>query len=443
VSRRTVAILGATAVAVGGVLGGAYVTHAAGTISLSASSMDAGQHRHPGMDGRMRTRMPGSPMNSMSSMNSGSMNGDGMNGGMGTATMPGNAMTGTAMTGGMMAGQFATFDNTADPTFNQLLGISNRGVIAGYFGSGAQGHPNKGYLLSVRNNMPAFQAENFPNSAQTQVTGLNDRGVTVGFYSTMNTASMTNNNFGFYAWHGRFHPVSFPTPHNANPPVNQLLGVNDFGVAVGFYTNSQGTNFGYLYDIRSGMFRRVVVPRSMRQHGRAPSLTATAINNRGGVAGFYDGRHGVTDAFLKTAFGNFITIAYPGAAMTQAFGVNDHEEVVGAYTMGSGNNAKTFGFTWSPRDGFMTVSAPMGQGGTTINGVNDFGDLVGFYTDTAGNTHGLLVSGRRPHMRGRMPMMPSAPAMSPSMMPSAPAMMPSSPPAMTPAPTGTSYGGHS
>ena len=36
-----------------------------------------------------------------------------------------------------------------DPTFNQLLGINNEGTIAGYFGSGAQGHANKGYTLTA------------------------------------------------------------------------------------------------------------------------------------------------------------------------------------------------------------------------------------------------------------------------------------------------------
>src|SRR5690242_8617901 len=42
---------------------------------------------------------------------------------------------------------FTTLDNPADPTFNQLLGFDNHGIIAGYFGSGAAGHPNKGYVL--------------------------------------------------------------------------------------------------------------------------------------------------------------------------------------------------------------------------------------------------------------------------------------------------------
>jgi len=38
-------------------------------------------------------------------------------------------------------------NNDHDLTFNQLLGINNTDVIAGYFGSGVARHPNKGYLL--------------------------------------------------------------------------------------------------------------------------------------------------------------------------------------------------------------------------------------------------------------------------------------------------------
>jgi hypothetical protein len=133
---------------------------------------------------------------------------------------------------------FRTLNNKSDLTFNQLLGINNDGVIAGYFGSGAQGHPNKGYELRTPN---TYRSENFPHSVQTQVTGLNDEGVTVGFWSTMNTQSMSNNNFGFYYAHGSFHPVNFPTGDNASPQVDQLLGVNDHDIAVGSYTNGQGS----------------------------------------------------------------------------------------------------------------------------------------------------------------------------------------------------------
>ena len=281
---------------------------------------------------------------------------------------------------------FRTLNDQRDVTFNQLLGINNEGVIAGYFGSGAQGHANMGYRLS----MGSYANENFPGSVQTQVTGLNDLGVTVGFWSTQNTANNANNNFGFYRIDGRYHTVNFPTGNNASPPVDQLLGVNDRDVAAGFYTNAQGNNRGYTYNIRTRSFTRVLVPGA--PGGEAgPSLTATAINNAGDVAGFYAQSSSATDAFLRLHNGRFITLAVPGASMTQAFGVNDRDEVVGAYTTGSGSNAATHGFTWRPGYGFRTVDDPHGLGATTINGVNDAGDLVGFYTDSAGNTDGMLA----------------------------------------------------
>jgi hypothetical protein len=283
---------------------------------------------------------------------------------------------------------FSTLDNRNDATFNQLLGINNRGVIAGYFGSGAQGHPNKGYLLTLSSRASFYVNENVPQSTQTQVTGLNDSGVTVGFSSNHNAANMMNPNFGFYTWGGRFHLVNFPTHNNASPAVNQLLGVNDSDVAVGFYTDAKGNNHGYTYSILRHRFRSITIRG-------ATSLTASAINNAGDIAGFFTNSAGVTKAFLLFPNGRVVVLAFPHAASTQAFGVNDAREVVGTYTTGSGSSAKTFGFTWSSRTGFKSVSDPLGLGTTTINGVNNAGDLVGFYTDAAGNTHGLLWAASR------------------------------------------------
>ena len=280
-------------------------------------------------------------------------------------------------------------NNGADRSFNQLLGVNDDGVIAGYFGSGAKGHPNEGYELWTPS---TYRTENYPRSVQTQVTGLNNEGVTVGFWSTMNTSSMTNNNFGFYSVNGSYHDVSFPTRNNASPQADQLLGVNNNDVAVGFYTNAQGGNRGYEYSIRTRQFTRVLPPgftNSTSLH--SPSLTATAINNHGDVTGFYNKTSSQVDTFLRLADGQFITLAVHGAAMTQAFGINDSDEVVGAYTVGTGSNAQTHGFTWRPGHGFTTVDDPHGIGTTTINGVNNHGDLVGFYTDSAGNTDGMLA----------------------------------------------------
>jgi hypothetical protein len=282
--------------------------------------------------------------------------------------------------------QVLTLNNRRDLTFNQLLGINNEGVIAGYFGSGAAGHPNKGYVLLAPFAQRDFGNENFPGSVQTQVTGLNDRGVTVGFWSRQNTASMANANFGFYSVGGRFFSVNFPTGTPAKPPVDQLLGVNNHDVAVGFFTNASGVNRGYTYNINARTFSRVLVPGTA---GLGPSLTAAAINNAGDVAGFYNKTASQVDAFLKLGSGRFTTLAFPGATMTQAFGVNDSDEVVGTYTVGSGNAAVTHGFTWL-RGQFASVDIG-GASATTINGVNDEGDLVGFYTDAKGNTDGFFA----------------------------------------------------
>ncbi|MGO8886389.1 MAG: hypothetical protein ACLQI7_22400 [Streptosporangiaceae bacterium] len=281
---------------------------------------------------------------------------------------------------------FRTINNSNDETFNQLLGINSKDKIAGYFGSGAAGHKNKGYTLLPPYRQSDFRTENFPHSAQTQVTGLNDKGVTVGFWSHTNKASMVNANFGFYAIGGRhFRSVNFPTSNNSAPPVNQLLGVNNSDIAVGFYTDSKGNSHGYTYNIRTRRFHRVTVRG-------ATSLTAAAINSKGSIAGFLTNSKGVTKAFFLRHNGQLITFGKTGASMTQAFGVNDFGEVVGAYTVGTGSSAKSFGFTWTLQHGFRTVNDPKGVGATVVNGVNDAGDLVGFYTGAHGNVNGMLAT---------------------------------------------------
>ena len=279
--------------------------------------------------------------------------------------------------------RFQTLDNAGDPTFNQLLGINDLGVIAGYFGSGAAGHPNKGYLLLPPYGQNHYLNENFPGSAQTQVTGLNNLGVTVGFWSSMNNANQVNDNHGFVDVGGHFRTADFPTGSPAAPPVDQLLGVNDNDVAVGFYTDANGLNHGYEYDIRHNRYSAVTLP------GSGASVTAAAINDKGDVAGIYTNFAGTTTGFLKTANGQLFSLAVPGASATQALGVNIHDEVVGTYTDAQGN---MHGFTWTPQAGFATVDDPHGIGTTTINGVNDFGRLAGFYVDANGNTDGFLAT---------------------------------------------------
>ena len=171
----------------------------------------------------------------------------------------------------------------------------------------------------------------------------------------------------------------------SSPPVNQLLGVNNIDIAVGFFSGKAGNAHAFEFSIRAGWFRRMHIPGAV-------SSTATGINNRGEIVGFFTNKKGKTFGFVITPRGTVIELNIPGASSTMAFGVNDFGAVVGTFMRGSGNNAKSFGFVWQPGRGVRVVNDPLGRGATTLNGINDAGDLVGFYTAANGNTDGLLVS---------------------------------------------------
>ncbi len=275
---------------------------------------------------------------------------------------------------------FKTLDNSSDPTFNQLLGINGNGLIAGYFGSGLKGHPNRGYLLS-NDGSGSYTNENVPGAAQTQVTGLDNVGITVGFWANQKGA-----NFGFYSTGPHhFKTIDYPTSKPASPPVDQLLGVNDSGIAVGFYSDSAGNAHGYTYNIVKKRFGKVNI-------SGATSVTATAINNGDDIAGFETATSGATVGFVQLRGGKVITLRVPGGSQTQAFGINDGDVVVGSYTVGTGSSATVHGFIWAPGFGYATVDDPDGVGTTTLNGINDHGRIVGFYVDGSNNTDGLLAT---------------------------------------------------
>ena len=273
---------------------------------------------------------------------------------------------------------FRTLDDQADPTFNQLLGINNEGVIAGYFGSGASGHPNKGYELSAPYGQANYTNENFPGSVQTQVTGLNGKGDSAGFW-----VDAQGNNHGFIEWNGVFTSYNDPkTPHMSGS-VNQLLGINNHGIAVGFYLDANGNSHAYSVSQATGVFTAIKVPGA--------SKAATGINNHGAIVGTST-TAGSTFSWLLSG-GKLTTFQFPGGSDTEAFGINDSQEIVGSYLDGSG---VMHGFTLTdptgPHSVWRSVDDPNGIGSTTVNGVNNSGDLVGFYVDAAGNTDGMLAT---------------------------------------------------
>ena len=274
---------------------------------------------------------------------------------------------------------FTTHGDSLDPTFNQLLGINDFGEIAGYFGSGATDHPNKGYTVNAPYNQSEFVNENYPGSVQTQVTVINNVDHTVGFW-----ADAAGDNFGFVDHDGKFTNVvdpNAPKAGGATPTVQQLLGVNDENIAVGFYTDSAGNNHGFTYNINSGGFNAVNI-------AGYSSVTATGINDYGHISGFV--QNGANSEGFLEENGKIDLLTGPkGAVSVQALGVNNEDQVVGSYTDAAGN---THGFLYDESSkSYATVDDPNAKGMTVVNGINDTGQLVGFYLDAHGNTDGMLV----------------------------------------------------
>jgi hypothetical protein len=279
---------------------------------------------------------------------------------------------------------FTRIDNPGDPTFNQALGINDSGVISGYFGSGVQGHPNQGYTVAPP--YTTYAPDNFPGSVQSQATGIADNEITVGLWSPTNTG--TDGNYGFIRTikNGNYSFVNVNNPlASGNPAVTQVRGISESNIAVGFYNDANGASHGYTYTVGSGKFAAVNV-------AGAVSAAATGISNDGMVCGFFTNAAGKTQGFVKPLSGvSLTTFAVPGATVTQFLGISNVGVAVGFYI---GSDTFHHGVAYNLATGAVIyIDDPNGTMGTVLNGVNNKGQIVGFYTDAADNTHGMLVNG--------------------------------------------------
>jgi probable HAF family extracellular repeat protein len=267
---------------------------------------------------------------------------------------------------------FFSVANPNDTAFTQLLGINNSSTIAGYWGDGAV-VPNHGFTLVLPN---SFTPENFPMAAQTQVIGINNTGWTDGFY--VDQGGVTH---GFTFNAGTYTTVDAPAT-----AFNQLLGINDGLTAVGYSsTDPTGMTLQMSFKESGGTFSYITgfpVGTGNNQ--------AVGINNAGIAVGFYQDSTGAFHGYIAPGTtANSFDVSFAGAMGTQAFGINNNGEIVGDYADSTGT---MHGFVFIGGT-FYTVDDPLGvPGSTIINGVNDLGQLVGFYADANDNVIGFVAT---------------------------------------------------
>jgi hypothetical protein len=299
---------------------------------------------------------------------------------------------------GSSASQFQTLDNRGDLSFNQLLGINDGGTIVGYFGDGTV-VPNNGYVLVPQNH---YSVENYTNlpagdvASQTQAIGINNRVLPdiVGFY-TDNATGFTH---GFLDSNGVQMAVDDPAGAvpNVTTPAQNLLGINDFGKAAGFWMDNNGHEHGFVVSLNSSNVAASTfteIPPTLFPGGIATQ--ASGITDNDNVCGFWTDADANNHGFfgrLGHDYDSFrVEIHGARAVSTSPFGCNNTGEIVGSFTDAQG---AVHGFIY--RHGkFKQFDAPgsvqtpaFGVSGTLINGVNDQGDIVGFYSDGT-NVHGF------------------------------------------------------
>jgi hypothetical protein len=298
-----------------------------------------------------------------------------------------------APTGVHAAGySFQTINDPAQPpfmgaTFTNLMGInSSGGLIAGFYGSGQAGDPNTGFLLTLPTK--TFTPDSFPGMPQTQITALNDIGTRTGYTYPTNNGVPVDFQFGFYEKGGAFTMVNNPKTPDCSVSgacdsgvitENQLIGVNNSDLAVGFYNDGHGDSHGYTFNIATNTFSADI------NDPLAVSTVTAAINNSDEIAGFFTDSSGVIHGFIDNG-GSFSTVDPAGSTETQLLGLNDKGIADGFAIIGGVQH----GILYNSLTKMFTILDPPGSTSTTLNGLNDAGDVVGFFVDAAGNTDGAL-----------------------------------------------------
>ena len=191
-------------------------------------------------------------------------------------------------------------------------------------------------------------------------------------------------------------------------------GLNNNGVSVGYYQDSSGITQGFIND--NGMFSSLSVPIASLPETTPGNTytTPTGINNNGDVVGYLFntspqyalvvGQELINNVYTTVSQYKYLDSGYTGfvenngswtflndpnaaTGTTQAQGINNNGVVVGSFTdAGSGMNN---GFVES-NGAYTSLSAPGAVYGTVASGINNSGVVVGSFFDGAFNSHGFV-----------------------------------------------------
>lgn len=200
-------------------------------------------------------------------------------------------------------GKVTTFIPTGG-TSAVAFGINDLNMIVGQYTTTAGTTP--GFVRVNAKTTITINAPSGPNIVNVQ--GINNEGQIVGFY-----VGTDGQDHGFVAnlrsaKNGTITATPVADPHipvvagepGATFVFSQILGVNDEGIAVGYYGDSTTSQHGFLYNTRTGKYTFLDDPSAAFNNG-VEVTQITGITDFGEITGFYSDANGVFHGFVATA----------------------------------------------------------------------------------------------------------------------------------------------
>jgi hypothetical protein len=296
----------------------------------------------------------------------------------GANALPAHVPLGSELSTTSYSYQFVTVNDPASSTFTRVLGIDDLGEVVGYYGSGTPSDPSHGFSSSEP--YTKFKTLNFPLAVNTVATSLSNTRIVAGYFEDNSTGHHT---FGFMRNRGVWtYYKDFKTPKGPES-VNELLGVNDSDIAVGFYKDSYGNDIPY--ELASGHYLALHPPGAV-------TAMATGINQPGDITGVETLASGLTEGWLLRN-GTYSQFLYPGASSTQAFAINHSAVVVGSYVDSAGTHGFILTKPGNPSgQSWQSIDEPNAVGTTVVTSINDHDAISGWYVDSSGNTDGFVAT---------------------------------------------------
>src|SRR5579872_3718973 len=247
-----------------------------------------------------------------------------------------------------------------------VTGINDRGDIVGYYSVGKRSH---GFLL----HQGKYTTIDVPQARQTWPSAINRQGDIVGRYTGRPSDGLVTR--GFLLHGGKYTTFAGPNAHHTEP-----LGINARGDIVGRYIAGTGDT---AFLLRQGKYTTLQVPG-------ARDTWATGVNDQGDVVGSYSDSKVAYHGFLWHQ-GRYTTINHPRAGHfqwsgTMPQGINQHGDIVGVLYLDGSNWPR--GFLWHGGR-FTTIEVPKARK-TRASDINASGGIVGYYSDSRGVIHGFL-----------------------------------------------------